>query len=351
MSTSLYDTLTETINTQQKIISFLVYKLSEIYANSKSSKPTDIADLDYQKLTIDQLPKVVETKKLDFKVLLKNHLKETGKILKPVKRRQTSKPICSSVTCPCCQAPAEYLYLNNGKAENDQYQCKVCLTIFNHKNRFSKEVSLKCPHCEDSLTKIKQRKGFSIYKCRNTSCSYYQNRLKNLSKKERKSFQKNKHLFKMHYLYRDFELTLSELEEEPDYRTVVQLKNIHCSPHVLGLIMTYHVNYGLSAEKTAALMYDVHQVKISGQTIRNYARSVAHLVRPMTDYYPYELSDQFCGDETYIRVQGKWHYIYFFLMLKKRSFFLIDTIAIVIHRPLLKRFMMSCVDLTKYLII
>src|SRR5699024_5468909 len=57
---------------------------------------------------------------------------------------------------------------------------------------------------------------------------------------------------------------------------------------------------------------------ITGQTIRNYARSAAHLVQPFTDYFPYELSDQFCGDETYIRVQGKWHYIYFFFDAEKK---------------------------------
>ncbi|MFD2729434.1 hypothetical protein [Enterococcus camelliae] len=82
--------------------------------------------------------------------------------------------------------------------------------------------------------------------------------------------------------------------------------------------MTYHVNYEMSGEKTVALMYDIHQVKISGQSVRSYARSVAHLVRPMTDYYPYELSDHFCGDETYIRVQGKWNYIYFFFDAEKK---------------------------------
>lgn len=74
----------------------------------------------------------------------------------------------------------------------------------------------------------------------------------------------------------------------------------------------------MSGEKTVALMYDIHQVKISGQSVRSYARSVAHLVRPMTDYYPYELSDHFCGDETYIRVQGKWNYIYFFFDAEKK---------------------------------
>lgn len=318
MSSSLYSDLVETINTQRKFILFLLYQLSLLFSNSKAPKPTDIADLDYQKLTVDELPKVIELQKFDYRRLQKKALVETGKEIKPVRRRATSKAIDPAVHCPRCQAPSDYLYLNNGTAENDQFRCKVCDALFNHKSRFSKDVAFHCPHCEKPLDKIKQRNGFTIHKCRNTDCPYYKKRLKNLSKKELKTFRKNKHLFKMHYIYRNFELSLSEIEHSPDFEPHVQLKNIHSSPYVLGLILTYHVNYGLSAEKTAALMFDIHQVKISGQTIRSYARSVAQLVRPFTDYYPYELSDQFCGDETYIRVQGKWHYIYFFFDAEKK---------------------------------
>ncbi|MCF1619080.1 DDE-type integrase/transposase/recombinase [Tetragenococcus koreensis] len=318
MSTSLYPELWEIINTQQQFIALLVYQLSSIYANSKAPRPTDIADLDYQKMTVDELPKVVEMETLDYKELLQEHLHQTGKPLKPVQRRASSPTVSSAIHCPRCQAPADYLYLNNGKSDNDQYLCKVCANLFNYKNRYTKEVIFQCPHCEKNLVKIKDRKGFDIYKCLNKACPYYKKRLKSLSKKELKQFKKNKSLFKMHYIYRNFDLTLSDLEAVPDFETKVRLNKIHSSPYVLGLILTYHVNYGLSAEKTAALMFDVHQLKISGQTIRNYARTVAHWVQPLTDYYPYELSDQFCGDETYIRVQGKWHYIYFFFDAEKK---------------------------------
>ncbi|WP_153017539.1 DDE-type integrase/transposase/recombinase, partial [Heyndrickxia sporothermodurans] len=82
--------------------------------------------------------------------------------------------------------------------------------------------------------------------------------------------------------------------------------------------LTYHVNYGLSARRTAALMQDVHGVAISHQTILNYENSVALLLKPYVDHYPYELSDQFCGDETYIRVNGKWHYLFFFFDAVKK---------------------------------
>ncbi|MEB3752052.1 hypothetical protein EP10_002924 [Geobacillus icigianus] len=32
---------------------------------------------------------------------------------------------------------------------------------------------------------------------------------------------------------------------------------------------------------------------------------------PFVDRFPYELSGSFCGDETYIRVKGRWHYLFF----------------------------------------
>src|SRR5699024_11884614 len=53
------------------------------------------------------------------------------------------------------------------------------------------------------------------------------------------------------------------------------------------------------------LMFDIHYVRITAQTILNYANSVALITKPFVDHYPYELSDSFCGDETYIRVNGK----------------------------------------------
>ena len=65
-------------------------------------------------------------------------------------------------------------------------------------------------------------------------------------------------------------------------------------------------------------MKDIHGVSISHQSILNYENSVALTLKPYVDYYPYELSDQFCGDETYIRVNGRWHYLFFFFDAVKK---------------------------------
>ena len=316
MLTSLLTELLQIINTQTTFILFLLAELAKLTAYSKKPPVTSIDSLDYQKLVVDDLPLVIELEKLDYHLLLQQHLNQTGKILKPVQRRKNAFSIPKEIHCPKCQAPHNYLYDNNGG--KGQLLCKVCQTNFNHKNKFQKELLLRCPHCEKALEKIKHRKGFTIYKCKNYDCPYYKKRLSALSEKEKAHFEQEPSAFKMHYIYRQFELTMNELTQDSKINTVVNLSKIYSSPQVLGLILTYHVNYGLSAEKTAALMCDVHQVKISGQTIRNYARSVASLVRPFTDNYPYELSDQFCGDETYIRVLGKWHYIYFFFDAQKK---------------------------------
>lgn len=302
--------LCEHIDQQSQKIHELEEEINAFKKYSKKPQFDKPADLDFQKLTIDKLPKVVKAETVDYRQLLQEKFQLTGKPIKPIVRHgQNQGPAADSV-CPHCGAPQIYLYQNNGA--QGQLVCKICGERFIAHKKHSKDIELLCPHCERRIYKIKTRKDFDIYRCPHTDCPYYQKRLSKLSKKERKLFKSEPNRFKMRYIYRQFHLKLADLEQDSDIPTRVNLNNIHSSPQVLGLILTYHVNYGMSAEKTAALMYDVHQVKISGQTIRNYARSVAAYVRPFTDHYPYQLSDQFCGDETYIRVSGKWHYIYFF---------------------------------------
>jgi transposase-like protein len=92
----------------------------------------------------------------------------------------------------------------------------------------------------------------------------------------------------------------------------VSLPKIHAFNHVLRFILTYYVNYGLSGRKTFSIMKDIHQVSISLQTVLNYANATSFITKTSIDYYPYELSDSICGDETYIRINGKWNDIFLF---------------------------------------
>src|SRR5690625_4648434 len=268
-------------------------------------------DKPYRKLEVDDLPIIEKLEKLDYLQLIKEYEQKHGKPLKPVQRRKNSVvKVPEKLTCPSCSALSNYLYANNGN--KGQYLCKVCDCLFNRKNRFLKEAVFRCPHCTRALERIKERKGFNVYKCKYNDCSFYTRKLNRMTKEEKRRFEQDPQAFKVRYIYREFELDFDPLAKESPGKPKVDLSRIYASPHTLGLILTYHVNYGLSARKTAALMYDVHQVKITHQTILNYANSVALVTKPFIDHYPYDLSNSFCGDETYIRVKGKWHYLFFF---------------------------------------
>lgn len=307
--------LLEYIKYQDQMIRTL---LTLLIGKNMFDKPTEKSvNKPYQKLQVDELPIIETLQKLDYQILLKEYLEKNGKPLKPVQRRSNSKgKVPSSMKCPRCGAPSDYLYANNGG--KGQYQCKVCACLFNKKNQYAKEAILKCPHCSKTLEKIKERKDFLVFKCKNNDCPYYKKKLQGMSKKEKKQFEKDPPSFKVRYIFRQFQIDYQPLAKHSPKKPKVDLSRLHVSPHTLGLILTYHVNYGLSARKTAALMKDVHGVPISHQSILNYENSVALLLKPYVDHYPYELSDQFCGDETYIKVNGRWHYLFFFFDAVKK---------------------------------
>ncbi|MBZ4663597.1 MAG: putative transposase [Caloramator sp.] len=139
-----------------------------------------------------------------------------------------------------------------------------------------------------------------------------------MSKEEQEDFKKNPHKYKVRYIFREFTFDFVPLSKESPVTSKVSLPKIMTSSYTLGLVLTYYVNYGLSSRKTAALLYDVHGIKISHQTILNYVNSVSVIVKPFIDNYEYELSNSFCGDETYIKVNGKWNYIFFFFDAVKK---------------------------------
>ncbi|WP_176717354.1 DDE-type integrase/transposase/recombinase [Vulcanibacillus modesticaldus] len=297
------------IEVQNKII---VYLMGALLGKNSLRKYLDKpVNKPYRPLQVDQLPIIKVPEKLNYLTLLQEYLDKHGKPLKPVKRHKNSKvKVPNTLSCPRCNAPHIYLYDNNGG--KGQFKCKVCSANFNFKNFYSKAAIIKCPHCNKSLEKIKERKDFYIYKCKNDDCSFYQRNLATMSSEEKKLFNEKPHEFKVRYIYRHFNFEYKPLAKSSPVLSDVDISRIYASPHTLGLILTYHVNYGISARKTAALMNDVHNLKISHQTVLNYADAVAKTIKPFVDHYPYVLSNSFCGDETYIKVNGKWHYLFFF---------------------------------------
>ena len=302
------------IKWQEEIIKYLCIL---VFGKSYKPKAEKCVDKEYMKLSIDPLPifgdpSIKQTP--HYIDLLEKYRLEHGKDLKPVCRRGGIVPPNDAV-CPYCGAPHNYIYDNTGG--RGSYFCKVCKSTFSLHLPY-KDDEPYCPFCYHKLLLYKKRKSFDVYRCYYRDCPYRTKKTSAMSAEQKAMFRKSPFDFKMRYSYRKFHFKFTPLSKQNEYVPLVDLPNITASPHVLGLILTYHINYAIPLRKTAALMYDVHGVKVSHQTITNYCNAVAPRIKPFVDHFPYVLSDSFCGDETYIRIGGVWNYVFFFFDAVKK---------------------------------
>ena len=101
--------LIQMVQAQQLFILFLLQMLLNIKAHSRRSILTPPEQLDYQKLTVNELPTIKEIQTFDYKLLLQK-AEASGKPIKPIRRRKESTKPEANLTCPSCQAPSNYLY-------------------------------------------------------------------------------------------------------------------------------------------------------------------------------------------------------------------------------------------------
>jgi len=271
----------------------------------------------YQKFKIDQLPKIVyHHHDWDWKDLNNYYTWKYGKPVKPVNRRSECD-IPDDCTCPSCKAPKPFLYRNNGKC--GQLMCKVCQTLFSpDENRFSKRLSLKCPHCSHTLTHKKDRKHFVIHKCINPKCPYYLHNLKKVDKADLiDEYGKNK--YKLHYIYREFTLDFFKMDLNSLPSNASSLKFKKFDSEVMGLCLTMHVNLGMSLRKTKYALKELYNINISHQQVANYCTTAAICIKPFVDNYDYQAGTTFTADETYIKIKGIRAYIWFIMDAAKRS--------------------------------
>lgn len=270
----------------------------------------------YNKYTVDKAPIIKHFDCFDYKKLLAEYELSHGKELKPVKTRGNN-PVPASFACPRCGAPHKYLYDNTGG--RGQLLCKVCDFRFSRQKTEFKPVVFICPHCGHTLELKKNRKHFNIHKCINKKCNFYLQNLKNLSSEDLAEYDEDKSKFKLHYIYREFTIDFFkiDLSSIPDKLFSLNFRNF--SPHVMGLCLTYHVNLGLSSRKTAQAMLDIHGVKISHVTVSKYAKTAAVTVKPFVDNFDYKPSNHLAADETYTKVKGVRHYVWFVMDALKKS--------------------------------
>ena len=329
------------LNRINKLIWKIIIFLSKFIELYDVQDDNDIANIKYRRFKVDETPPIIEPfvkiEHKDWKQLIKDNN------IKPINRR---KEFNFNVCCPCCNAPKEYIYDNNG--QHTQFECKVCNLVFtNNTNSKMNDIVLKCPYCTHILDHKHERSDFDVYICNNKKCDYYLKQLNSLSKKDKELYKSKPWAFTLHYSYRKYNTTIQELQK--DYREFVKspvdLSKIYSSDYVVGLCLTYHVNYGLSYRQTSSLLRDIHEVHVSYKTVENYCKAVSCLVQPILEYYPYDLTDTNAADETYIKIKGKTNYIFFFFDAIKK---IITSYRVFAKRDTLSAIQASFSTLSKY---
>jgi hypothetical protein len=126
-----------------------------------------------------------------------------------------------------------------------------------------KNLRLNAPIAANLFKKKRDSKQFFVYTCVNKHCPFYIHNLTSMSKDEKADFEKNPYKYKLHYYYRVFDIEIDSLKEDTHKPSTVDLSRIRNSKYVLGLVLAYHINYGLSTRQTASILWDIHNIKIT----------------------------------------------------------------------------------------
>jgi putative transposase len=249
----------------------------------------------------------------NWRKLKADYQERTGKTLRKVVRRGNFK-LPEHCYCEHCNAPSDYLYLNDGKKSN-QLLCKICKKLSpSHRTRRESKAKYYCPYCSYALMEWKHRNTETIFKCPNKICSHFKRNFAKLTPEELEMRKQNKYTpnFKLRYQYREYHLSPSDLTpERPHDKTRVDLNRIHNNYHVVGLVLSMTVNLGLSSRQTCNALLGLFGIKISHQTVINYVNASASVISPWLDQQMPEPKGIAAADETYIIINGIWHYTWF----------------------------------------
>ena len=272
----------------------------------------------YRKFRVDLAPPLSAPQppphpQQDWRALKAAQEKQTGKPVKPVARRGTH-PVPDHCRCGHCGAPSQYLYLNDGKKAN-QIRCKICHSL-SPTERIRRQTAAQhyCPHCGSALSVWKESAQETIYKCFRYDCPHYLSQKSKLTAEERSRRDRQRYdpNYKLHYQYREYHLKPEDLQcLRPKSETKVDLNRIHHSHHVVGLVLTFFVNAGLSSRLTRDLLWGLFGIRLSHQTVINYVNAAAVRLAPFLDADLPKPGATAAADETYLIVENEWHYTWF----------------------------------------
>jgi transposase-like protein len=120
--------------------------------------------------------------------------------------------------------------------------------------------------------------------------------------------------FKLHYQFREYhipdELLKTSFLSTYPHLVFTRLRN---SLNTVALVLTFHVSFALSARKTALLLRKVFSIPISYQSVLNYSQFAASFCHKFNSAYKGDIDDTISGDETYIKIKGKYSYVFLFI--------------------------------------
>lgn len=242
--------------------------------------------------------------------MLADYFAQHGKELKPVKYFKVPKHI----RCAHCNAPAQYLYYNNGLLKT-QVRCKVCSEVSQTDPKFRKSEKAKffCPHCGHALFFWKRKPEVTVHKCCNDNCPCRISAIAKLNPMEKALQKIHGSHFKLCYQYRDYHFKVDELNPTGPDKPLVDISKIHNSQNVLGLALAFYISFATSARKTAFILRSVFNINVSYQTVLNYAESAAYHCHQFNLKNKGPVGSRQAGDETYIKVAGKHKFTFLFI--------------------------------------
>ncbi|MFH1847563.1 MAG: DDE-type integrase/transposase/recombinase [Candidatus Omnitrophota bacterium] len=83
--------------------------------------------------------------------------------------------------------------------------------------------------------------------------------------------------------------------------------------NTLCLALTFHISLGISARQTAFILQNVFELRASYQTVLNYTKYAATYCHRFNMKFKGPVDSIQAGDETYIKIDGKHAYTYFFI--------------------------------------
>ncbi len=118
--------------------------------------------------------------------------------------------------------------------------------------------------------------------------------------------------FKLRFQHSDYIFNANDLKTaRPAFETKTDLSRIRNSTYKVSMVLTYFVNIGLSSRQAREALLRIHGIKISHQSIINYANSAAALISPFIDKNNPIPKGIVAGDETYITVENRMQYTWF----------------------------------------